>query len=210
MSGSLSRAEQRMEAYSAVLLSLATIATAWCAFQASQWDGEQAFLLNEASAEGRQSSLWTALASQRGMLDGIIFMNYVEAIAAKDDSLAAFYEDRFRPTLKVAVDAWLATSPLTNPHAPPHPFAMSEYLLVEDSIAGVHATESTLRVAEAREVDRHSDAYVLLTVFFASVLFFGGIATKFSSVGARKGILAVGTLVFLVALGALLTFPVSL
>ncbi len=199
-----------MEAYSAVLLSLATIATAWCAFQASQWDGEQAFLLNAASAEGRQSSLWTSLASQRGMLDGIIFMNYVGAVAAGDDSLAAFYQDRFRPALKVAVDAWLATSPLRDPAAPPHPFVMPEYRLAEDSVASFHATESTLRTAEAREVDRHSDVYVLLTVFFASVLFFGGIATKFSSPPARKGILAVGTLVFLVAVGTLLTLPIML
>jgi hypothetical protein len=190
-------------------MSLATIATAWCAYQAAQWDGEQAFLLNESSAAGRQATLWSSLANQRRMMDGVIFMNWVGAVGAANDSLADFYEQRFRAELEVAVDAWLATDPLDNPDAPPHPFVMEDYRISEDTVAARHADEAAARVLAARQVDGHSDEYVLLTVVFASVLFFGGIGTKFSSAQVRKTILGFGTLILVSAAAALLTFPVS-
>jgi len=38
----VSRFDRWVEFLSAVILSLATVATAWCAYQASLWDGDQA------------------------------------------------------------------------------------------------------------------------------------------------------------------------
>ena len=53
-------------------------------------------------------------------------------------------ERRFRPEFQVAFDAWLATSPETNPQAPPGPTYMPEY--VQPGFA------------EAAELDRKADA----------------------------------------------------
>lgn len=49
---------------------------------------------------------------------------------------------------------------------------------------------------------------MLLTVLFASVLFFGGISEKFAHPGVHLGVLLEGSLPFLGALGTMLTFPV--
>ncbi|MGW8282793.1 MAG: hypothetical protein ACWGON_05795 [Gemmatimonadota bacterium] len=51
---------------------------------------------------------------------------------------------------------------------------------------------------------------MLLTVVFASVLFFGGISEKFEVVRVRLGVLGMGTLLFAAALAEMLTYPVWL
>ena len=48
---------------------------------------------------------------------------------------------------------------------------------------------------------------VLATIFFASVLFFAGIATKFGTDRIVTGTLAVGTIVFLGGVTRLITLP---
>jgi len=49
---------------------------------------------------------------------------------------------------------------------------------------------------KARTANRHSNDYLLLTVMFASVLFFAGIATKFSSTGVKVSMLSLGLVIF--------------
>ncbi len=51
---------------------------------------------------------------------------------------------------------------------------------------------------------------MLLTVVFASVLFFGGISEKFEVEKVRIGILAMGTLLFTGAFAVMLSYPVWL
>jgi len=72
------------------------------------------------------------------------------------------------------------------------------------------AAESDARWTEARQADENSDRFVLLTVIFASVLFFGGIEQKFKDRRARTGLLAVGSLLLIVGLVTMLNYPVHL
>ena len=51
------------------------------------------------------------------------------------------------------------------------------------------------------------DNYVLATIFFAAVLFFAGIATKFTSDRIVALTLGAGTVVFLGGLARLMTLP---
>jgi hypothetical protein len=44
------------EVLTAIVLSLATTASAWCAYQATRWAGVQTFRLNDAGIAGRKSS----------------------------------------------------------------------------------------------------------------------------------------------------------
>jgi hypothetical protein len=208
MTGSVSRVERRLEIFGAVLMSLATVATAWCAFQSAQWGGEQSFLLGESQRAGREASLQSALAAQKRALDVSIFMQWIGALASGNDSLQAFYEKRFPPNLEVAVRAWAATEPRSNPAAPPHPFAMAEYRVTQDSLAEAAARVSQEKWEQARVFDDRGDRYVLLTVIFASVLFFAGIAQKFESTGVHVSVLAMGTVLFLAALAVMATYPI--
>lgn len=210
MAETVSKRERRLEIFSAVLMSLATVATAWCAYQSAEWGGEQAFMLGESQRAGREASVYETLSAQKRSLDVSIFMEWIGAIATDNEPLREFYERRFPPNLSTAVEAWLATEPRTNPEAPPHPFGMPEYRVEQDSIAAAASALSAERWKLAREYDMHGDRYVLLTVVFASVLFFGGISEKFDHLGVRLGVLSMGSLLFLAALGTMLTYPVWL
>ena len=62
--------------------------------------------------------------------------------------------------------------------------------------------------AKASEASQTADRYVLLTVLFASVLFFGGISGKFKSQIIDFGMLAMAILMFLVVIAVLISYPV--
>lgn len=204
------RRDRILEMYAAALMSIATVATAWCAYQSAEWGGEQAFLLGESQRAGREADLHAALAAQTRNLDAAVFMEWIDGIATDNERLTDFYEARFPPHLGVAVEAWLATEPRTNPDAPLHPFAMEEYRVAEDSIVARATLESEAKWAEARKADENGDRFVLLTVIFASVLFFGGIEQKFTDRKVRTGLLVVGSLLFLGGLIAMLNYPLHL
>lgn len=202
--------ERGLEVVSAALMSVATVATAWCAYQSAEWGGEQAFLLGESQRAGREADLHATLAQQRRSLDVAVFMEWIGGIATGNEPLTEFYAERFPPHLKTAVDAWLATEPRTNPEAPLHPFAMEEYRIPEDTTVARAAAESEEWWTAAREADENGDRFVLLTVVFASVLFFGGIEQKFVDRRVRTGILVVGGALFVAGLIAMLNYPLHI
>ncbi|MEJ2482354.1 MAG: hypothetical protein P8049_04345 [Gemmatimonadota bacterium] len=210
MTRQVSRTERRLETWSAILMSLATVATAWCAYQSAEWGGEQSFMLGESNRAGREASLQESLAMQRRSLDAALFMEWIGAIATDDLPLQEFYLQRFRPGMRVAVDAWLATDPMNNPDAPPHPFVLPEYRIEQDSLALAERRRSEESWRLARQYDTSGDRYVLLTVVFASVLFFAGMSEKFEHGRVRIGILLAGTVLFLGAFGVMLSYPVWL
>jgi hypothetical protein len=61
----------------------------------------------------------------------------------------------------------------------------------------------------ALEADEHADNYVLLTVIFATVLFFSGISGKFQWQVIDAAVLTFGVLVLLGGLMFLLQMPVQ-
>lgn len=210
MSTQVTRRERRLETWSAILMSLATVATAWCAYQSAEWSGEQAFMLGESMRSGREATLQESLAMQHRSLDAALFMEWIGAIATDDQQLESFYLERFRPGMRAAVDAWLATDPRNDPDAPPHPFVLPEYTVDQDSLAAAADLASREQWEQARTYDQRGDRYVLLTVVFASVLFFAGISEKFDDDRVRMGVLTMGTLLFIGAFGLMLSFPVWL
>jgi hypothetical protein len=62
---------------------------------------------------------------------------------------------------------------------------------------------------QANEANDRSDKYVLLTVIFASVLFFGGISTQFESRAIETGMLVVVMIVLIATAAVMLTFPLK-
>lgn len=205
----MSRAERWFEAFSAALLALATMATAWCGYQAARWDGEQAVHLTEASTARIDSAQVSNRAVLTLNLHAGLFFEWAAAVSQENQDLADFLYQRFPRELKKAVDAWLATQPLQNPGAPPSPFAMAEYALPDTEEARRLDELAQAKFEQAIEENARSDQYVLLTVIFASVLFFGGISGKFRSPGLDLLMLALAVVVFVAGVGILLTLPVG-
>lgn len=175
-----------LEIIAAVLLALATVATAWSAYQAARWSSHEALKFNQATAKRVHAAEAGDLADQELGIDTEMFVNYVEALRAEDWATVEYYDEvLFRQEMRVAVNAWLATDPENNPEAPETPFAMEAYEnenLERSRALEVEAQELT---EDAKEAIGHSDFYILLTVLLASVLFFAGICTKFKGRGMR-------------------------
>src|SRR4029450_11103932 len=115
--------ERRLEILSTVLLALATVATAWAAYQARQWTGEQSQGDSRATASRIAVNRFAALANRQVQIDVATFIQWVDARQENRTDLAQFYRTRFRDEVKPAFSAWLATRPLDDPTAPPAPFS---------------------------------------------------------------------------------------
>jgi hypothetical protein len=218
------RLDKRFELFEAIVLSLAAVLAAWAGFQSSRWSGLQDEAYNRASearVEAAQASdrsgqeqvadlvtftEWLAAAEREGLLDDGVAAD-ADGYEPDPDLLSGFLYERFRPEFKVAVDAWVATSPGTNPDAPHTPFAMDEYVLQSDLDERAHEATAERAADEARVANDRSDDYVLMTILFATVLFFAGISSKMDTLKARVLLLGVGGLILVVSGVIVLSLP---
>jgi len=202
------RSKKGFEIACAIVLALATTASAWCAYQSKLWGGVQMAQSNAAVRASREGAVNSLAAVQWRAFDASMFIAYMAARFETNSALEAFLFQRFRPEMKPAVEAWLKLDPLHNPSAPASPFRMLEYAQAETAEVVRQADRAAQSLAAAAEARRFSDDYVLLTVVFASVLFFGGIARAFDSQSLRTTLAALATLLFLGTVVALTTMPV--
>jgi hypothetical protein len=203
------RSTALIELAATVLLAFAAVSTAWCGYQATRWNGEQAKASAAASATRFQAARAAALASSQTEVDVATFVAWSGAYARKERDLADFYRARFRAEFVPAVDAWLATRPLQNADAPLTPFAMPEYQLASSATAERLDNEAEALAAKVRDYLQHASNYVLGVVLCSVALFFGGVSTKLASPPLRAAAVAMGCLIFLGTLVWVASFPVS-
>ncbi len=199
-----------LEIVATVLLSLAAVATAWSSYQATRWNGEQAKAASRANAVRFEATQASSLADSQTQVDVATFIQWIDANATGDDELASFYADRFRAEFKPAFEAWMATDPLSNPEAPPTPFAMDEYRPEERTKAERLDAEGEVYSAAVRRDVQRAGNYVLGVVLFAVTLFFSGMSTRLGGRGARTAMLVIGCVIFVGAVAWIATFPVSM
>jgi hypothetical protein len=192
-----------------VLLPLATVASAWCAFQASVWSGLQTFRLSAANEQRRLADEQLILAQEHKLFDTTLVLRYLEARAEGKTELGRFLRRRFRRELEPTVSAWLAQQPMTNPSAPNNPTTMPSYNPPEEQKLRMHQKKAQALHAQAQTANTNGDKYVFLTVLYASVLFFGGLATKVDQRFMRLTMLIVGVVIFLACSALLLVMPVA-
>lgn len=201
---------RRLELLAAVLLALATVATAWAAYQSRQWTGEQSQAYSRATAARIAENRSAALANRQVQIDVATFVQWVDARQEHRTQLADFYRTRFRDEFKPAFAAWLQARPFERPGAPSTPFAMPQYRLQASSEADRLERRAAAGSERAKAANQRADNYMLAVVLFASALFFAGISTKFEAGGVRKAILGLGWVLFLGVVVWLATFPVQL
>jgi hypothetical protein len=218
------RLDRRFELLEAVLLSFAAVLAAWAGFQSSQWSGEaddaynraadariEAAQMSDRSGQEQVADLvtfteWLAAAEREGLLASSVLPGE-DGYEPDPELLSGFLYERFRPEFKVAVDAWVATSPRTNPDAPTTPFAMDEYVLETDAAEVRFEQAAEDATDEARVANDRSDDYVLMTILFATVLFFAGISSKMDTLKARVLLLSVGSVLLVGSAAIVLALP---
>lgn len=192
-----------------VVLSLATVASAWCAFEAARWTRVGGAGHVRAGQAGRQATEMRVAAIQVRSFHASMFIQFLEAHENGNERLAEFLHSRFGPILKPAVEAWLRTEPLKNPAAPESPFKMPEY--IQPELQAAQQFEEQLREQSeiASAAGRNANAYVLLTVLFASVLFLGSLGASLPSRRLQVAMSTLCVLLFLSTVAALLTLPMA-
>lgn len=200
----------RLEAIALLLLSLATVGTAWCSFQSATWGGMSQRMSNLSAAASRRAVTAELQSYQFTLCDVLLFSQHINAQAGSNATLARFYSDRFRGEAKTAFNTWMATGPFDNTNAPAHPFLPDLYRPQLLDQARAAEEESQRLWQQAGEAGRVSRSYILITVMLASALFCGGVASKFEALWVRRAVLVLGLASFGFAAVRLLTLPVQL
>jgi hypothetical protein len=200
------RRDQRVELIAAVMLSIATVVTAWSAYQATRWSGDQAENYTSASATRTESVRSSTEANRQVLIDVDTFLGWLDAAQSGQRSLADDIHARMREEFLPAFDAWLATA---RPGSIPDgtPFAQPEYRLASIEKAERLEAKAAALFDEGTEANQIGDNFVLAAVLFASVLFFAGLAGTFNSVRAQVFLLVLGGVMLTIGTVIVLTLP---
>ena len=204
----ISLGDRLIELVAVLLLGLTTVGTAWCGYQAAQWNGQSGDLARMASEQHLESARLYGVATQKVSYDSQIVAQYAQAKSDGNTRLQQFYrESLIRSDFLPVLDRWEAT--IGAGQTPPRLTEDPEYLaaqLVDYEKALAAAKESTDASQEAGDI---GDSYVAITILLAAALFFAGVTTSFRYGPARTLllILSIGTLA--IAASRLGTLPLG-
>ena len=127
----------------AVLLSIVTITAAWAGYSAARWGTASRVDIAQSSTLRNIATRDDLEANSLRNFDASTFNAWFIAFTLNSPQKEAIAIRRFRPAFKVAFDAWMATDPLHNPHAPPGPTYMPQYKLPAQAAVMVTIDSST-------------------------------------------------------------------
>jgi hypothetical protein len=204
-----SESERWLELGAVLLLSLATLATAWSGYQAARWSGVQSQRYSQASALRVRADEETVSGGQIHLGDLMLVNGWFNATESGNPRLAADYRRRFRPAFEPVFAAWLALHPLTNRRAPPGPTYMPQYHPAPFTAAAAANARADHLFVEGTEAKTNDDDHILATVFFAAVLFLAAVSLRVEWWRLRVTVLGFGSIVFAGALVFVLTLPTA-
>jgi len=197
-----------IETISTILLSAATILSAWCIYESSQWNGEQYFRIEDENMADRKRLQKEISSHLRIAADAQIFMQFMNALTDGNNELEDFLRVRFPEHLKVAAIAWKKLDPLHNPKAPASPMNMKEYVLPEQADIEKYTEEAKKFKIEANKCDNNSDNYMLLSLVLSMVLFFCGLSGVIDSRSNKLILIGFAGAIFFVTVYFIIRFPV--
>lgn len=203
----LTRRERWWDLMAAVILSLATLFSAWSSYQAARWNGDITASNRAATTARFNATKQTNLANRHVLIDTTSFAAWLEAEVTGQDEVATALVERFRPELKVAFDAWLSDGSGNLPAGTPleHP----DYVLAANEETNRFLTSAERHSDEADTAVGNSDRFVLTAVLYASVLFFAGLASKLNTPSGRHLAVILAGAMFVVATGVVLSLPMT-
>jgi hypothetical protein len=199
------RNRRGFEALAVVFLSLATVGTAWCSYQASVWSTQSSKLSIQSIARGRDASNFRIKANQMFTLDIFLFSQYLNAHNASNEPLADFYARQFSPELKQAYETQSNSSKI--PNAPTDPFVTNLYQSPLLARADALEPESERMWYDSLEAAKIGHQYTLISVLLATALFFSGTAPQFETPKKRCIVLTLGLAALLVSIAMFIALP---
>jgi hypothetical protein len=191
----------------AVLLALVTVTAAWAGYSAAQWGTASRVDIARASTLGNLATRDDLTANTLRNFDASTFNAWFIAFTLNSPQKEAIAVRRFRPQFLVAFNAWMATNPLHNSHAPPGPTYMPQYKLPAATQATAYDNESTAKFQAGNSAATTGDNYVRITVFLAAVLFLVGIGSTFKLPVVRYALVAFGSVLLISSIVLILQQP---
>jgi hypothetical protein len=201
--------ERRFELGAILLMAIATLATAWCGFQAASWAGHLSEDFSSASTSRMQAVQASTEAGQHRIDDLIYFDSWLEARQSGNERLAQLQRRRFRPEFVPAFAAWLAQRPFTNPKAIAGPLYMPEYRSTDADRGVAHDELAEEHFRHGVEAKTNADRYILATVFMAAVLFFAGISLRLDWQRLRIAVLGTAGVMLAAGVAFVLSLPLA-
>jgi hypothetical protein len=191
-----------------VLIAIATVATAWGAYQATRWSGIQSVDFVQANSSRSESIRAENIASTRESIWVGLFTGWLAAKAADREKLAKLYEGRLPAEFRLAFDVWLEQRRVGgNPAGTP--FDQPEHEVPMRDERREREKQAAQYFAQGKEANQTGDNYILVSVLFASVLFFAGVSTRCEHIRPRVILLSLGSAVFVAALALEISRPHS-
>jgi hypothetical protein len=184
----------------AVLLAIVTLTAAWAGYSAARWSTESRVEIAKSSTLRNIATRDAIEAISLRNFDSSTFNAWFIAFTLNSPQKEAIAERRFRPAFRVAFNAWMATDPLHNPHAPPGPTYMPQYKVPAQTQANALDNEATAKFNAGTQAGATSDNYIQITVFLAAVLFLVGIGSSFKLYGVRYALITFGAALLIISL----------
>ena len=201
------RQDRRISIVEASLLAIVAVLAALSGYAAARWSTESSNLLAHASAERTEANAASLDALNSLNFDVTAFNAWFAAYLAQNQAAMDIAARRFTPNFKNAFDAWLLTSPETNPQAPPGPTYMPQYKQPDKQRAAQLNAAADTTYASGVTAGANSDSYILITVYLATVLFIAGIGSHFAFRRIRYVLAGVSTAILILAVVLLAISP---
>src|ERR1700684_4594768 len=190
-----------------VLLSIVTLTAAWAGYSAARWSTDSRVEIAESSTPRHLPTRADLEANTLRNFDASTFNAWFIAYTLNSPQKEAIAIRRFRPAFRVAFNAWMATDPLHNPHAPPGPTYMPQYKLPAQAQANALDNQADAKFNQGTKDGVTGDQYVQITVFLAAVLFLVGIGSSFRLHGVRYALITFGSVLLIFAVVLILRQP---
>ena len=189
-------------------MGLATVATAWCAYQAASWNDNETEDARDAGGHRLEASRLFNLGTQKVAYDATIAALYAQAIAQNQPELKQFYRDNLiRPDFLPVIDEWERQA--ANGEDLTNLLENEEY--VQEQTGPSAAEDAAAEEALQRSEDASDNAadFVQTTILLASALFFAGITSNFRSRPVRLLLLFGSTTVLAIGLARIADLPLA-
>ncbi|MBV8527700.1 MAG: hypothetical protein JOZ75_05250 [Candidatus Dormibacteraeota bacterium] len=201
------RGDRRISIIEASLLAIVAVLAALSGYAAARWSTDSSDLLAHASAERTLGNAANVDALNTLNFDVTAFNAWFAAYVAQNQTAMNVAARRFTPNFKNAFEAWLLTSPETNPTAPPGPTYMPQYKQPEKQHAAALNAAADRDYEAGVKAGDNSDSYILITVYLATVLFLAGIGSHFAYRRIRYALAGVGSAILVLAVVLLAISP---
>jgi hypothetical protein len=198
----------RHEIIVTILLSLATLVSAWCSYQANIWDDEDKKLKLLSVSLEEEANKKVLESNQLKSVHSNFVMTYMEHFQKGDSEYCNFMLARADSILKPAMEEWIKKNPLKNPDVP-SPLLLDSYKDYPMKQAIDFKTMSSQKKSESERANNFSDKYMHLTVLFALVLFFSGISGTLKNNAAQILSLIISVIVLVASVIILMQLPVG-